>query len=256
MTAGERLRSCREALGLTIRDVEGASARIAERHNNPDYALSLSRVSDIETKGIVPSIHKLYSMAAIYGRSLCEVLAYFGIDSNAILDDCAIVQGAKTRVVNSGADVQSVQMPTAMDPGFDPESTTILGRMIMKWGAVPMAYLQRFTERKFTYAYIGTDDHMMYPLILPGAFVQIDESDTKIAEGPWRSEYERPIYLVELRSGFVCCWCEVTGTDLILKPHPMSPEKTKVVRFGRGAEADIIGRVVGIAMRLDGRRHE
>ena len=90
----------------------------------------------------------------------------------------------------------------------------------------------------------------MYPLIMPGSFVQIDESKRKVAEGGWRSEYERPIYLVETRQGHTCCWCELNGSMLTLKPHPMSPAKTRILRDG--IDAEVIGQVVGVAMRLDG----
>ena len=65
LTAGQRLRALREQLGLTIRDVEAASVRIASKHSNEDFALSLSRLSDIETKGILPSLYRLYSLAVV-----------------------------------------------------------------------------------------------------------------------------------------------------------------------------------------------
>ena len=52
MSPGDKLRSLRERLGLTLRDVEAASSRIAENHQNPDYTIPISRLSDIETKSI------------------------------------------------------------------------------------------------------------------------------------------------------------------------------------------------------------
>ncbi len=66
LAAGSNLRSLRERLGLTMREVESASARIAERHGNDEFTVSPSRLSDIETKGLVPSIFRLYSLAIIY----------------------------------------------------------------------------------------------------------------------------------------------------------------------------------------------
>ena len=64
--AGANLRALRERLGLTMREVETGSARIAERHTNDEFAISPSRLSDIGTKGSVPSIFRLYSLAVIY----------------------------------------------------------------------------------------------------------------------------------------------------------------------------------------------
>ena len=74
MSAGESLRKLRESLGFTIRDVEAASTRIAEKHNNSDYSISLSRLSDIETKEVVPSIYRIYSLSTIYRRDIREFL--------------------------------------------------------------------------------------------------------------------------------------------------------------------------------------
>ena len=90
----------------------------------------------------------------------------------------------------------------------------------------------------------------MYPILLPGSFLQIDETKTRVAKGPWRTEYERPVYFVELRDEFMCCWCEVRGSEILLQPHPQSGVQTRVCKHGQDAE--VIGQVVGIAMRLDG----
>ena len=48
LAAGLNLRGLRERLGLTMREVESASARIAERHGNDEFGVSPSRLSDIK----------------------------------------------------------------------------------------------------------------------------------------------------------------------------------------------------------------
>lgn len=42
----------RERLGLTMRDVESASAKIAEKRDNDEFFIPPSRLSDMETKGV------------------------------------------------------------------------------------------------------------------------------------------------------------------------------------------------------------
>jgi transcriptional regulator with XRE-family HTH domain len=81
LAAGLNLRASRGRLGLTMRDVETASARIAERHGNDEFAVSPSRLSDIETKGLVPSIFRLYSLAVIYRRDLATCCRGTGLMS-------------------------------------------------------------------------------------------------------------------------------------------------------------------------------
>jgi hypothetical protein len=67
----------REQLGFTIRDVEAASVRIAEQHHSDDFAIPLSRLSDIETKGVTPSIYRLYTLSVVYRRDLREILTWY-----------------------------------------------------------------------------------------------------------------------------------------------------------------------------------
>ena len=246
-TAGQRLRALREQLGLTIRDVEAASLRIAGKHNNEDFALSLSRLSDIETKGILPSLYRLYSLAVIYRRDIRELFDWYGIDLNATAADLSVTDPPKSHL-STVCDPPSVQVPLRLDPGFDLRRTVNFGRMVEQWGLVPLAYLAKFANTDHTYGYIGSEDYTMYPILMPGSFVQIDESANKVKESMWRSEYERPIYFVETRSGYTCCWCSLRGDQLTLQPHPLSPVPVRMLPYPQ--EADVIGQVIGVAMRL------
>ncbi|MGC2321756.1 MAG: hypothetical protein WA463_03905 [Terriglobales bacterium] len=235
-----------------MRDVEAASERIAARHGNEDFAISPSRLSDIESKGLVPNIHRVYSLSVIYRRDLREMLAWYGIDVNETAADVALWEPPKSHISEAFDGMTAVNVPVRLDPGFDPRKTVNLGRMIERWGMVPLAYLSQFTQTKYTYGYIGSEDFTMYPVLLPGAFIQVDESANKVVEGGWRSEYERPIYFVELKDGYTACWCSLKGDCLILQPHPLSPTPVRMLR--QAQEAEILGQVVGIAMRLDGWR--
>jgi len=150
-----------------------------------------------------------------------------------------------TDVLGSGT---AVNIPLRMDPSFDPARTANLGRMIERWGVMPASFLSQFASGAYAYGYIGSTDFTMYPLLLPGSFVQIDESSNSVVEGTWRSEYERPIYFVETREGYVCCWCALKGEDIILQPHPLSSVAPRLLRHPQDAE--VLGQVVGVAMRL------
>src|SRR5207302_10531572 len=91
VSPGQHLRTLREQLGLTMRDVEIASAELAAKHGNDDFSVPLSRLSDIETKGIVPSIFRLYSLAVIYRCDLRDILYCYGIDMNDVASDLNVV---------------------------------------------------------------------------------------------------------------------------------------------------------------------
>jgi len=252
LSSGQRLRGLREELGLTIREVEAASGRIAARHGNEDFAISPSRLSDIETKGILPNVYRLYSLAVIYRRDLRELLGWYGIDLTETAADLALAEPPKSHIAETLDSVMEVSVPVRLDPGFDLRRTANLGRMIERWGLVPLSYLSQFSNTKHIYGYIGSEDFTMYPILLPGSFIQVDESANKVEEGTWRSEYERPIYFVELRDGYTACWCSLKGDYIILQPHPLSPTPVRMLK--QSSEVEVLGRVVGIAMRLDGWR--
>ncbi len=78
--AGQKLKRARERLNLRYRDVEDASNQIAARHNNDEFVIALSRLSDIENKGTVPTIYRLYSLCTIYRLDINEVLDWYGVN--------------------------------------------------------------------------------------------------------------------------------------------------------------------------------
>ena len=248
LSAGRKLRDLREQLGLTLRDVELASTALAESRGIEEFIINPSRLSDIETKGVIPSIYRLYVLSVIYRADFTELLKLYGVDLSSTAADFAICKPSKTHRLDMVTGRGTVQVPVKFDPGFDIRRSADLGRMIENWGVVPLQFLQELSKRKYTYAYIGTEDLTMYPLLLPGSFVQVDEERSRVEEGKWRSEFERPIYFVETREGHVCCWCSVRRGEIVLQSHPLSPVPPRILKHPQ--EAEVIGQVVGLAMRL------
>jgi len=248
VTAGKDLRKIRDRLGLTMRDVENASLAISQRHGSEEYLIPPSRLSDIETKGVVPSIYRLYSLAVIYHKPVRTLLQFYGIDLDEISLEWSFSRPAKSHIVAIEGDQSACGMPVKMDPGFDLKTTTNLGRMVQEWGIVPLSVLSRLASGNYTYAFIGNEDFTMYPILPPGSFVQVDETRTRVVERQWRSEYERPIYLVETRDGLTCCWCSFRINSLVLQPHPLSPVPPRILKHPQ--EAEVLGQVVGVAMRI------
>ena len=244
---GHSLRILREKLGLTMRDIETASERISRKHCNEEYFIPISRLSDFETKGVVPSIYRLYSLSVIYHTDMGNLLTWYGININIPVSDLELSSPPRSHLSGALSNGRSVQVPLKLDPAFDPKKTLNFGRMIEQWGTIPLIYLEQYSKVNFTYGYIGSEDLTMYPILPPGSFIQVDESLNKVVEGGWRSEYERPIYFVETREGYICCWCAIGRDELILQSHPLSPVPAKVVR---ASQSEVIGQIVGVAMRL------
>ena len=254
--AGQKLKRARERLNLRYRDVEEASLRVAERHQNEEFIIALSRLSDIENKGTVPTIYRLYSLCVIYRLNLSEVLSWYGVDPAAIPADAAATPLAETHVIGFAADGQTqAHIPVALDPGIDFRKTTYLSRMIQRWGTVPLTLLSGLDVQNHRYAFIGSEDWTMYPLVPPNSLVMIDESRRKIVNSGWTTEFERPIYFLEHRGGYVCGWCTLNENSLVVQPHPASPCPPQVWVYPE--QIEVVGQVSGIAMPLDQgkRRH-
>jgi hypothetical protein len=191
----------------------------------------------------------MYSLSVIYRSDIRQLFAWYGVELEQFAADLGLVNIGRSHKVEGLDSAINVQMPQRMDPAFDVTRTSALGRMILQWGAAPLAYLGQFASGTYSYAYVGSEDWTMYPLILPGSFVQIDETKNTVVDGKWNSEIERPIYFVETHDGYTCCWCALRDSNLVLHPHPLSPATARVLRHPQDAE--IIGQLVGVAMRLD-----
>src|SRR3974390_2766367 len=77
---GDQLRKLRIRLGITTRDVENLSQKIAEEEKNPEFQISNPWLTQLENSDSVPSIYKLYSLAVIYHVKFTDLLLYFGLD--------------------------------------------------------------------------------------------------------------------------------------------------------------------------------
>ena len=248
--AGQKLKRARERLNLRYRDVEDASNQIAARHNNDEFVIALSRLSDIENKGTVPTIYRLYSLCTIYRLDINEVLDWYGVNVSTLAADSAAIELQRTHLIGFGANgFGETQMPLSLDPGIDLRRTTFLSRMIQRWGKLPLALLNTVDVKNFRYAFIGSEDWTMYPLIQPGSLILIDDTHRKVVNSGWANEYERPIYFFEHRKGFACAWCTLQENQLVLQPHPASMCYPEIFNFPN--DIDVLGQVVGVAMRLD-----
>jgi len=250
--AGQKLRRARERLNLRVRDVEQASQRISEKYQNLEFTILINRLSEIENKGLVPSIFKLYSLCAIYRLDFVEVIEWYGIQLASLPADALFAEVSRTHAVSFQPQSGDLTIPLSLDPGIDLRRTTYVSRAIQRWGTMPLMFLAGLGPRERRYGFIGLDDWFMYPMLQPGSFVVIDETRRKIQADGWVNEFDRPIYFLESHDGHRCAWCSQQDDTLILLPHPASGERPVVLETAR---VDIVGQVTGVAMLLDqGRR--
>jgi len=248
---GEKLKRARERLSLTFRDVEEASQQIARRRGSDEFAIGLSRLADIENKGTLPSIYRLYSLCAIYRLGLHDVLEWYGIPRDMLSGESAQIALRQTHPVHLTGEAR-VTVPLPAELQVDLNQTTFLSHLLRKWGKMPLGILNGMDLRRYRYAFMGCEDWSMHPLLPPGSFLVIDENRRKIVADGWSSEFERPIYFLEHRSGYLCGWCAISEGKLVVQQHPSSDNPLSLFEYPR--DIDVIGQVVGAAMPLEARR--
>jgi hypothetical protein len=244
MIPGLRLRQARERLGLTYRDVERSSFELAANRGRPDFIMHISRLADIENHGVVPGLYKVYTLAVVYHLNPLDIFRWYEVPIEDCFGDAA---GFPTPLSHLMAPPLSLRIPVHFDPAFDPKRTEFLSRMVDRWGKFEGVLTNGNGQHR--YGYIGICDRRMMPILRPGSIVLVDVSLRRIEETDWTNEYDRPMYFVELRNGYRCGWFYQDGSRLVMQPHPLShclPES-----WCMPAEAEVVGRVIGIVTRLN-----
>jgi len=248
--AGFKLKQIRERLGLTLRQVEEASLEIADTGRSSEYVVSTARLNQIENDGSLPSIYKFYSLAVTYRLRIEEMMGLYGIKLGKMEQHRHPTLQSSTHLftVEVGDPARPISFPVRFEPGFRPEKTAFLSRLVESWGEIPAGLLSQLDFKKYRYGFIGLEDRMMVPLLRPGSIVQVDDTRRKIVNSGWLTEFDRPLYFLELRYSYECCWCYQRGKELTLLPHPLSSIGPQTIRIPEDGE--VLGQVVGVAMRI------
>ena len=238
---GSKLRESRLKWQLTLREVEERSSSLAQQWENPAYRISASWLDRVERENRGLSATKLIVLAVIYG-----------------LTDEQMIALCPASVVGSGHDLRHISAPNAtllLSPGpleqhakhwlpdsflTDPlpDATTLLPS---GQGVLPSHYRR---------GVIGQRDRMLEPMIRGGSVVLIDTMKRAIANRrEWTHEFDRPIYFLITRAGYVSGFCELDKDAdwLTLVPHPLSYETSKRWKYRK--EIEVIGTVAGVLMR-------
>jgi len=249
--AGKCLRAKRQRLHLSIRRVAQLSQKIAQEKNSPAFYVPHNWISDLENGRSKPRLAKFHSLSLIYDCDINEILTLFGLNIADIGRERGVVTLPHTHL-SSLPLLQSEPATLAASKLLvktPAEQTNLFRPTFQALGEMALFLTQQAGLQNVFYGHVGADDYTLDPIIRPGAFVQIDPRQNKVIRGVWSSEHERPVYFIELRDNrYACSWCELEGSNLLLVPSPKSPVAIRHVRYPQDAE--IVGRVVGIAQRI------
>jgi transcriptional regulator with XRE-family HTH domain len=239
LAAGQQLKLLRNRRNITVREVEQASRRIADAKHDKRYQISNGWLAQLENGVSEPSICKLFSLSVIYHVNLWDLLRLYDIDVGNKEQYESVANPHLTQLLppvsmaEARCDVSRLSAVTCLASDFATRHTPL--------------DIPRNGKSHITRGYLGSSDMTMYPLIRPGALLEIDTSQNKLQTAFWHNEFDRPIYFVELRNGYACGWCELKGNQLLIIPHHSSPAGVRGFTYLR--EAEIVGRVVAYHTR-------
>src|ERR1700746_3268846 len=255
--AGTKLKAIRVRLGLSLREVGRLSLKLVEERRNREFSLSRAWLTDIEKGRFVPGTFKIASLSRIYQLFIAESHRLYAFEPGDIVKQRPLFRPPKTHLLVS-VEEDDIQNGLTVDDVLAKsgiENTDLLTRVVDVWGDIPVPLLRHVDLRRYLYGYIGIEDKTMSPLLPPGTFVQIDAKQARGQKGPWKQtgnqfQFARPIYFLDIRTGYACAWCEIKDGMLELIPHPDSGLPTRTFRYPD--EAEVVGRVTGVAMRITG----
>jgi transcriptional regulator with XRE-family HTH domain len=233
VAAGSKLKSLRNRRNITVRQVEQASGRIADAKGDMRFRISNGWLAQLENTLSEPSICKLFTLSAIYHADFRDLARLYNVDIDEVEKYTFIANPELTQL--GPATPNGDGFASGNGDGGAPISTSLVPQ--------PREVSEKEHARTLLSGHIGLTDYTMYPLIRPGAVVEIDTSQNKLPPNQWHNEFERPIYFIELRDGYACGWCELQGNQLLIIPHHSSRATVRSFTYPRDAE--IVGRVVG-----------
>ena len=235
------LRAIRQQWKLSLREVEERSIRIARERGNQSYQISASWLDRLEREEHELTVNKLIVLAEIYNLPPEQLLrsVHPGNPQPGLLRQHSIPNATLLLSEGSLEDQTRYLLPDLPVPDLPPDETTLLAT---EHGPSLSPYRRGI---------IGKRDLTLDPMIPAGSIVQIDTRQRAISsKKDWTHEFQRPIYFLMTRKGYVCGWCELDRKSewLTMIPHPLSPAPSRRWRYR--TEIENLGRVVLVAIRL------
>jgi transcriptional regulator with XRE-family HTH domain len=239
---GALLRSIRTEWGLSLREVKDRTEMLAKRWDNPRFSSSFSHLAKLELGQHDMRVSTLISLSHIYSKraqtlvDACVPPEYH----SPVLDP---LDGPNSTVlITEGRLYERAERLLPLDgvPSEVPENTALL------------ANDSDFQRNRYRRAIVGRRDRTLYPMIRPGAIITVDTHQRAIASHKeWTNEFDRPVYLLYTRTGYVCGWCQLTENDTRLNVVSHVMAKLDVLALTYGKDAEVVGRVVAVSMNLE-----
>jgi len=236
---GAKLRAKRLAWKLTLREVEQRSLRLAQQWGNPSYRISASWLDRVERENRGLSATKLIVLASVYSLTAEQMLGLCPPGGAAFASSEEVSVPNATLIAEGPLEAQAkIWLPDGLVTDTPPDAT---GLLPLVENGMPSHYRRGI---------IGRQDRTLEPMIRAGSMVLIDTQKRVIAgRREWNHEFDRPIYFLLTREGYVAGFCELDReTDwLTVIPHALSFASNRRWRLKK--EIEVVGMVVAAVVR-------
>jgi len=238
---GARLHAVRQKWGLTLREVEDRSVRLAEEWGNPSYRISASWLARVERDDRDLSAAKLIVLAVIFSIPADQLLALCPAGNGTPPQSSQVSSPKTTLLLTNGLLAEQARswLREEILSQPVPETTTLLS---------PADYL----PSRYRHGVLGQRDNPLAPMIRAGSFLFINTQRRAIAHRrEWTNEFDRPIYFLVTHAGYICGWCDLDKESewLTLVPHSVSHAPGMRWRYRKDVE--VIGRIATVLQRLE-----
>jgi transcriptional regulator with XRE-family HTH domain len=240
---GELLHAARLKLGFTLREVMARSQIVAKVWGNPSLVVHYGYLGKVEQGKHNPTVDKFFSLTEVYSQSADEMLrAYKSQCGVSLLPDPVGGPNLTQMITGGRLEERALHFLPQNFGATPPPAQTLL---------LPPS--DSIDKHRYIRVVVGSFNHTLSPYYRPGTIFTIDTHRRAIASyKQWTSEFDRPIYLLYTREGYLCAWCELDETSswLTVVPHICSKAPHKHLRYGR--EVEVVGRAKNVSIDLDG----
>jgi hypothetical protein len=247
--AGAYARTTRERIGVSFREAQTMTHRVAAYFDDKRYKIALGSLSDGETyDGLPRHISKIFSLCIAYGMDLWQYLRAGGVPVDE-LNGAAIPRQFlhdEDATVASVANVQPMPMALGSDQNQATES------VIQQLGEVPFFLLLsvgsiiRQEQLSLDDAYVwGRREPALHPLLNGALLLLVNRRQRRVPDARARLALaERPLFLIRTPDRrYQAGMCAVDGGTMLVRPHSKS---RMPVRAYPARDVVVIGRISAV----------
>jgi hypothetical protein len=238
---GEFMRRARARSGLSFREASQRTRLIARTLGDARYYCAPGSLSDLETRKHLPRhIHKIISICAVYFASPAEMMEAAGVP----LEKTGSLQMPGEFLPTPSKDIRTLKRSPffkAIESRFGRIPYFLSGSLAALFGLPGISVRDVF--------WAGGLRGAKHSNLAGALFLAVDRKQKVPRASLSSPAWQQPLYVLLQRDGtYLCGFCSLQNGLLIFRP--CGTGLPKLLRFRNRAEAEVVGRVVGIVRKL------